>query len=82
MPTADIVYVLDRELASLLLLLRQLTPALIATGGTAVAALGMLVDWGLAESQLKLVSILGSTVGVEHVAAEFPGVEVSYCFSE
>ncbi|CAK9781272.1 PRTase-like protein [Cutaneotrichosporon oleaginosum] len=60
-PTADIVYVLD---------------PLIATGGTAVAALGMLTEWGLPPSQIKLVSVLGSKVGVEHVTAEFPEVEV------
>ena len=51
--------------------------ALIATGGTAVAALGMLTDWGLRQSQIKLVSVLGSKQGVEHLADEFPDVEVS-----
>lgn len=50
--------------------------ALIATGGTAVAALGMLTDWGLAQSQIKVVSVLGSRQGVEHLAQEFPDVEV------
>lgn len=39
----------------------------------------MLTEWGLAPSQLKLVSVLGSTVGVEHVTTEFPDVEVSFC---
>ncbi|BEI92853.1 uncharacterized protein CcaverHIS019_0504810 [Cutaneotrichosporon cavernicola] len=59
-PTADLVYVLD---------------PLVATGGTAVAAIGMLTEWGLAPSQIKLVSVLGSKVGVEHVTTEFPEVE-------
>ena len=52
------------------------TPALIATGGTAVAALGMLTDWGLKQSQIKVVSVLGSRQGVQHVSEEFPEVEV------
>lgn len=59
--TADLVFVLD---------------PLIATGGTAVAALGMLTEWGLAPEQIKIVSILGSKTGVEHVQAEFPGVDI------
>lgn len=37
----------------------------------------MLTEWGLAPSQIKLVSVLGSKVGVEHVTTEFPDVEVS-----
>lgn len=53
-----------------------LTSALIATGGTAVAALGMLTEWGLEPSQIKIVSILGSKTGVEHVTAEYPDVEI------
>ncbi|KAL7424952.1 hypothetical protein Q5752_000639 [Cryptotrichosporon argae] len=59
--TADLVFVLD---------------PLIATGGTAVAAIGMLVEWGLHPSQIRLVSVLGSRKGVEHVAAQFPDVEI------
>lgn len=60
-PAVDLVYVLD---------------PLIATGGTAVAALGMLTEWGLSQDQLRVVSVLGSTTGVEHVNREFPGVKV------
>ncbi|TXT09143.1 hypothetical protein VHUM_02617 [Vanrija humicola] len=59
--TADLVYILD---------------PLIATGGTIVAALTMLTEWGLAPSQIKIVSVLGSKSGVEHVTAEFPDVEI------
>ena len=51
--------------------------ALIATGGTAVAALGMLLEWGLTQSQIKIISVLGSTEGVKHVTTEYPEVEVS-----
>jgi uracil phosphoribosyltransferase len=54
-----------------------LVTALIATGGPAVAALGMLKDWGLKESQIKIISVLGSRQGVENVMKEFPGVDVS-----
>lgn len=53
------------------------TTALIATGGTAVAALGMLLEWGLKQSQIKIISVLGSTEGVKHVTTEYPEVEVS-----
>jgi uracil phosphoribosyltransferase len=54
---------------------------LIATGGTAVAALHMLTEWGLKQNQIKIVSILGSEEGVGHVTSEFPDVEVSYSFT-
>jgi uracil phosphoribosyltransferase len=36
----------------------------------------MLKEWGLAPEQIKLVSILGSKEGVDHVQAECPGVEI------
>jgi len=72
--TADVVFVLDRE--PIRTSRTRLTAALIATGGTAVAALGMLTDWGLKQSQIKIVSVLGSKQGVEHVIEEFPEVEV------
>lgn len=51
--------------------------ALIATGGTAIAALNMLTEWGLEQSQIKVVSVLGSKLGVKNVQDEFPNVEVS-----
>ncbi|WWD04263.1 uracil phosphoribosyltransferase [Kwoniella europaea PYCC6329] len=59
--TADIVFLLD---------------PLIATGGTALAAIHMLVEWGLTPSQIKIISVLGSKQGVQHVAEEFPDVEI------
>ncbi|KAK8849575.1 uracil phosphoribosyltransferase [Kwoniella newhampshirensis] len=59
--TADLVFLLD---------------PLIATGGTAIAALHMLTEWGLSPSQIKIISVLGSKQGVEHVSAEFPDVEI------
>ncbi|CAD6589937.1 MAG: hypothetical protein TREMPRED_005578 [Tremellales sp. Tagirdzhanova-0007] len=59
--TVDLLFVLD---------------PLIATGGTAVAALSMLTDWGLDQSQIKVLSVLGSRQGVQHVSEEFPDVEI------
>ena len=41
-----------------------------------MAALGMLTEWGLKPAQLKLISVLGSRQGVDHVHEEFPEVEV------
>ncbi|EGO01862.1 hypothetical protein SERLA73DRAFT_177409 [Serpula lacrymans var. lacrymans S7.3] len=49
---------------------------LIATGGTACAALSMIVDWGLPISNIKLLCVLGSEEGLKHVQAEFPGLEI------
>nr|ODN91121.1 uracil phosphoribosyltransferase [Cryptococcus depauperatus CBS 7841]ODN95573.1 uracil phosphoribosyltransferase [Cryptococcus depauperatus CBS 7855] len=59
--TADLVFVLD---------------PLIATGGTAIAAINMLTEWGLKQSQIKMVSVLGSKAGVQNVQDEFPDVEL------
>ncbi|ORY34889.1 uracil phosphoribosyltransferase-domain-containing protein [Naematelia encephala] len=59
--TADLVFLLD---------------PLIATGGTAIAALTMLTEWGLSQSQIKVVSVLGSRVGVQNVQNEFPDVQI------
>lgn len=41
-----------------------------------MAALYMLTEWGLEPSHIKIISILGSKAGVEHVTAEFPDVEI------
>ncbi|GAA5823919.1 hypothetical protein JCM11251_003346 [Rhodosporidiobolus azoricus] len=59
--TVDTLYLLD---------------PLVATGGTAIAAISILLDWGLDISQIKLVSILGSKPGLEKVAAEYPGLDI------
>ena len=52
---------------------------MIATGGTIVAALAMLVEWGLSEEQIKVVAVLGSRQGIKHIHEEYPGVHVSRC---
>ena len=37
----------------------------------------MLTEWGLAQNQIKIISVLGSRQGVNKVASEYPDVEVS-----
>jgi len=60
-PPADLVFVLD---------------PLIATGGTACAALAMIIDWGVPVSKIKLLCILASEQGLQHVQAEHPDLEI------
>ena len=38
----------------------------------------MLTEWGLKQNQIKIISVLGSKQGVEHVIDEFPDVEVRW----
>jgi len=49
---------------------------LIATGGTACAALAMILDWGIALENIKLLCVLASEEGLKHVQNEYPGVEI------
>ncbi|KAK4685992.1 uracil phosphoribosyltransferase, partial [Tremellales sp. Uapishka_1] len=80
--TADLVFLLDRQSPraacrrSRAILTSPCFPALIATGGTAIAALNMLTDWGLSQSQIKIISVLGSKQGIDNLAEEFPEVEI------
>ncbi|GAA6062839.1 hypothetical protein JCM10212_001845 [Sporobolomyces blumeae] len=60
-PNVDTLYLLD---------------PLIATGGTAIAAVSMLLDWGLAIENIKLLVLLGSRPGLEKVAQAYPGLEI------
>ncbi|KAJ3862991.1 armadillo/beta-catenin/plakoglobin [Lentinula novae-zelandiae] len=60
-PPIDIVYLLD---------------PLIATGGTAVAALTMIVDWGIPVDKIKLLCVLASQEGLKNVQSGFPGLEI------
>jgi len=60
-PTVDMVYLLD---------------PLIATGGTAVAAIHMITDWGVPVTKIRLLSVLGSETGLKHVQETFPDLEV------
>ncbi|KAL7282223.1 hypothetical protein ACG7TL_003692 [Trametes sanguinea] len=60
-PTVEQVFLLD---------------PLIATGGTACAALNMVIEWGIPVNKIKLLCVLGSQDGLKRVQAEFPGVEI------
>ncbi|KAH8113305.1 armadillo/beta-catenin/plakoglobin [Phellopilus nigrolimitatus] len=59
--TVDVCYLLD---------------PLVATGGTACAALQMLVDWGLDVKNIKLLSVLASEEGLKKISQEFPELEI------
>jgi len=60
-PPIDMVFLLD---------------PLIATGGTACAALSMIQDWGMPINRVKLLCVLASQEGLDHVKAEFPDLEI------
>jgi len=60
-PTVDMVYLLD---------------PLIATGGTAVAAIHMITDWGVPVTRIRLLSILASEDGLKNVESSFPELTV------
>ncbi|KAJ4467539.1 uracil phosphoribosyltransferase-domain-containing protein [Lentinula aciculospora] len=60
-PPVDMVYLLD---------------PLIATGGTAIAALTMIVDWGIPADKIKLLCVLASQEGLKNVQSGFPGLEI------
>ncbi|KAI0723059.1 armadillo/beta-catenin/plakoglobin [Earliella scabrosa] len=60
-PTVDQLFLLD---------------PLIATGGTACAAMNMITEWGVPVSKIKLLCILASQDGLKHVQKEFPGLEI------
>jgi len=60
-PMVDMVFLLD---------------PLIATGGTACAALAMIVDWGIPVKNVKLLCVLASEDGLSHVQSEYPGLEI------
>ncbi|KAJ7699947.1 uracil phosphoribosyltransferase-domain-containing protein [Mycena rosella] len=60
-PPIDMVFLLD---------------PLIATGGTARAALSMITDWGMPIDKVKLLCVLASQEGLDHVRGEFPDLEI------
>ncbi|KAI0356487.1 UDP-N-acetylglucosamine 1-carboxyvinyltransferase [Trametes cingulata] len=60
-PTVDQVFLLD---------------PLIATGGTACAAMNMVIEWGIPVNKIKLLCVLASQDGLNRVQSEFPGVEI------
>lgn len=50
---------------------------MLATGGSACAALSTLSEWGV--PQLKVLSIIASEEGIKQVEAEFPNAQVYVC---
>lgn len=50
---------------------------MLATGGSAVAALAALKSWGV--GRLKLLSIIAAQEGIRHVRAEFPDTQLYVC---
>lgn len=60
-PPVDLVFLLD---------------PLIATGGTATAALHMILDWGIPINKIKLLCILASKQGLASLSDQFPGIEI------
>ncbi|TCD66953.1 hypothetical protein EIP91_000731 [Steccherinum ochraceum] len=60
-PTVDLVFLLD---------------PLIATGGTACAAIHMLKEWTVPEEKIKLLCVLASKTGLDQVRQAYPGVEI------
>ena len=46
----------------------------IATGGTVLAAMAMLKDWGV--KHIIVLAVLASQVGVKHIWTEYPDVEL------
>ncbi|KAL1681649.1 uracil phosphoribosyltransferase-domain-containing protein [Schizophyllum commune] len=60
-PNVDLVYLLD---------------PLIATGGTANAALSMLLDWGIPVKNIKLLCVLASKAGLDNVKAAHPELDI------
>jgi len=60
-PPVDMVFLLD---------------PLIATGGTACAALAMIEDWGIPANKVKLLCVLGSQEGLASVQSQYPELEI------
>ncbi|KAF8591468.1 UDP-N-acetylglucosamine 1-carboxyvinyltransferase [Ramaria rubella] len=60
-PTVDLCFLLD---------------PLVATGGTACAAINMILDWGISIRNIKFLVILASRTGLERIHSEFPDLEV------
>ena len=50
---------------------------MLATGGSAVAAMATLRDWGV--PQVKLLALIGSEEGVKAVESEFPDSQIYVC---
>ncbi|KIY52344.1 PRTase-like protein [Fistulina hepatica ATCC 64428] len=60
-PTVDTVFILD---------------PLIATGGTALAAISIILDWGIPIKNIKFLGILASKQGLQAIHAQHPDLEI------
>ncbi|KDN50371.1 putative uracil phosphoribosyltransferase [Tilletiaria anomala UBC 951] len=60
-PTVDRVLILD---------------PLVATGGTAVACVRMILDWGIPISKIHFLCVLASRPGLAKLTAVYPGLEI------
>lgn len=49
---------------------------LVATGGTASAAVTMITDWGVPEKNIKLLGILASKQGLTQIQKNHPEIEI------
>ncbi|MBX2859963.1 MAG: uracil phosphoribosyltransferase [Vampirovibrio sp.] len=49
---------------------------MLATGGSAIAAVEILKDMGVQEENLRLLCIIAAPEGIEAVSAQFPGIKV------
>lgn len=50
---------------------------MVATGGTAIAALKMMREWGLAMDKVSFLGIIASQSAVDSIVKAFPQVDVS-----
>jgi uracil phosphoribosyltransferase len=49
---------------------------IVFSGGTAVAAINMVLDAGIAASQIRLLIVCASMAGIQHVLQSCPGVHL------
>ncbi|KAE8209736.1 hypothetical protein CF327_g6315 [Tilletia walkeri] len=49
---------------------------LVATGGTAIACVQMIQDWGIPANKIKFLCLLGSEQGIKALLEACPGVEI------
>ena len=54
---------------------------MVATGGTAIAALKMMREWGLGMDKISFLGIIASKSAVESLVKAFPEVHVSVDFT-
>ena len=51
---------------------------MVATGGTAIAALKMMKEWGLEMDKVSFLGIIASQSAVDSITKAFPQVDVSH----